>query len=261
VDGQRMVFIGGLHRSGTTPLARCLATHPQVSGFAGTGAREDEGQHLQSVYPAAREFGGPGRFAFDPGAHLTEQSPMAGDTARAALLGAWLPHWDTDRPVLVEKSPPNLVMTRFLQATFPAARFVIVVRHPVVVTLSTRKWARRMPLGRLVEHWFHAHDIFLGDAPWLRHLLVVKYEDLVGKPEPTLAAVGDFLELDGPIPTDTLQSGRSSRYEQQWQAWSRSRRPGQRLAHRRLSKRFAERAALYGYDMRDLAVSGPFPSP
>lgn len=260
MDGHRIVFIGGLHRSGTTPLARCLATHPQVSGFAGTGVQEDEGQHLQSVYPAARVYGGPGRFASDPAAHLTEESPLAGGTTAAALLAAWRPHWDTDRPVLVEKSPPNLVMTRFLQATFPHARFVIVVRHPVVVTLSTRKWARRVPLGRLTEHWFRAHDLFLTDAPHLRRLHVVKYEDLVGKPGPTLAAVADFLGLDGPIPTGTLQSGRSSSYERQWQSWARSRRPWQAAAHRRLCRRFGERAHQYGYDMRDLAVSGPFPS-
>jgi hypothetical protein len=38
-----MLFVGGLHRGGTTPLARCLAAHPQVSGFRSTGVPADEG--------------------------------------------------------------------------------------------------------------------------------------------------------------------------------------------------------------------------
>ena len=53
------VFVGGLHRSGTSLLARSLEAHPSVSGFRDTGVPEDEGQHLQSVYPA----GSPSRAA------------------------------------------------------------------------------------------------------------------------------------------------------------------------------------------------------
>ncbi|MFL6128111.1 MAG: sulfotransferase family protein [Mycobacteriales bacterium] len=254
-----MVFVGGLHRSGTTPLARCLAAHPLVSGFSGTGVREDEGQHLQGVYPPVRTFGGAGRFAFAPAAHLTERSPLATGEAGARLYDQWRQHWDLSRPVLVEKSPPNLIMTRFLQSLFPDARFVIVVRHPVVVTLSTRKWARRVPLGRLMEHWFHAHDLFATDAPQLRHVQVVKYEDLVRQPERTLAAVGRFLELAEPPPADTLQRHRSSRYEQQWLSWASSRQPWLSRRYRRLCRRYEDRAGRYGYSMRDLAVTRPFP--
>ena len=62
----RFVFLAGLHRSGTTLLARLLAAHPEVSGFSGTGVPADEGQHLQTVYPAAKVYGGPGRFGFAP---------------------------------------------------------------------------------------------------------------------------------------------------------------------------------------------------
>ena len=94
-DGKTLVFVGGLHRSGTSLLHRCLAEHPDASGFRGTGVPEDEGQHLQSVYRPARAHGGPGRFGFDPGAHLTEESPLVSDENRGAprrRLGAALGH-------------------------------------------------------------------------------------------------------------------------------------------------------------------------
>ena len=100
---ERIVFIGGLHRSGTTPLARWLAAHPAVSGLSGTGVYEDEGQHLQSVYPIAGAHGGPGRFALDPAARLTEDSPLVTPDAARRLIDAWSPYWDTSRRVLLEK--------------------------------------------------------------------------------------------------------------------------------------------------------------
>src|ERR1700693_1221710 len=79
---QPFVFLGGLHRSGTTLLFRMLREHPAISGFANNQdanewlAAEDEGQYLQSVYPQAIFWGGPGKFAFSPEAHLTEQSEL-----------------------------------------------------------------------------------------------------------------------------------------------------------------------------------------
>jgi Sulfotransferase family len=258
VKDHRLVFVGGLHRSGTTPLARCLAAHPQVSGFANTGVEEDEGQHLQTVYPPARANGGPGRFALSPAAHLTEWSPLLTADTAGRLLEQWRPHWDLARPVLVEKSPSNLLMTRFLQGAFPDARFVMVVRHPAIVSLSTRKWARRRSLGALLDHWFAAHRLFEEDAASLRRLLVVKYEHLVGAPERTLAGIAAFLELEGGIPAGGLDTRRSAGYQRQWHELAAAGPlPGRRF--RSLCRRHEPAANHFGYSLLDLDRADPFP--
>jgi hypothetical protein len=255
-DGSRLVFVGGLHRSGTTALARALALHPEVSGLAGTGVEEDEGQHLQTVYPAAEALGGPGRFARHRDAHLTEDSPLATTRQAQRLLEQWSPHWDTGRPLLLEKSPPNLVRTRFLQQLFPGARFVVIVRHPVVVTLSTRKWAPRTGLTRLTEHWFLAHATLTADAPRVKSLLVLKYEHLVSRPEETLHHVAQFLELRGQVPAHGIAADRSQRYEEQWAKL----RAGRSLSRRRVERLIAHHeqdATRFGYRMSDLTYDGP----
>src|ERR1700750_2972722 len=79
MEGHPFVFLAGLHRSGTTLLARLLAAHPEISGFSGTDAPADEGQHLQSVYPAAKEYGGAGRVGPAAEADLTETQPLGSE--------------------------------------------------------------------------------------------------------------------------------------------------------------------------------------
>jgi hypothetical protein len=247
----RLVFVCGLHRSGTTPLTRCLAEHPEVSGFRGTGVPEDEGQHLQDVYAAASVFGGPGVFAFDPRAHRTEADLRTPQTTAWRLFSQWRRHWDMARPVLVEKSPPNLMMMRYLQRLFPRARFVVVMRHPVVTALATRKWRRRLGLEALVEHWLAAHEIAAQDATHIERLHVVRYEHLVSRPRSELRRLADFIGLDAAPPAATLRGDRSRRYERRWRA-QRLRPASWRDSHAALRGRFERRCAAFGYRMREL---------
>lgn len=247
LDDKNVIFLGGLHRSGTTVLAKVLTEHPRISGFHDTGARRDEGQHLQTVFSPANVHGGSGRFAFDPGAHLTEDDVGPGDAER--LASQWAAYWDLDRDYVLEKSPPNLIRMRYFQALFPTARFILVVRHPLVVSLATRKWERR-GLAFLLRHWLTAHERCIDDAGHLRSLLVVSYERLTAEPEPTLSAIHRWLGLDdGEPPGHARLVGTNDRYFARWRDMRSS--PVRGPYARFLERRFDPAVARYGYRMGD----------
>lgn len=246
-SGQKLVFLGGLHRSGTTPLARWLSEHPQVSGLTGTHVPEDEGQHLQHVYSPANSHGGAGRFAFDPSARLTEESQLVSARAAADLLDAWSPFWDTSKTVLIEKSPPNLVRMRFLRALFPEAAFVMIVRHPIAVAMATRRWSRTH-VASLVEHWVVAHEYLVADAQSVGNVALVRYEDLMRQPSGILSDLFSFLDLephknDWPVKTEL-----NERYFREFDAIAQTI-PG-RLRMRQV-RRFEKEAARFGYSLVD----------
>ncbi len=260
-ETHQLVFVGGLHRSGTSPLSRLLATHPDVSGFQETGVDEDEGQHLQTVYPPARVYGGAGRFALDPRSHLTETAELVSEANARTLMDEWSHWWDTSRPLLLEKSPPNLVMTRFLQALYPGARFVVIVRHPVVVALSTKKWRRGTSLATMLDNWVVAHRTFRDDASHVTHAEVVNYEHLVQDAAAVLARLSTFLELSTPLSPELWQSSRSATYEEWWQRLRSSRVPGRRSRVAALIERFEPEVNELGYSLLDLEHVDRFPMP
>lgn len=260
VDPRRLVFVGGVHRSGTTPLVKALASHPEISGLTYTNVREDEGQHLQSVYPADSAVGGVGRFARSNAPHLTERSALVSPQNASRLVAAWQPYWDMRRPLLVEKSPPNLLMGRFLQAMFPGSALIVIVRHPVIVSLASRKWSPRiisrhgrwrLTLRGLFKNWVQAHETFRRDVPHLSRVHVVYYEDLVSRPHEELTRIQDFLMLDTAPGTHALRPDQSDRYREQWTAM-RSRGRLQQWHIERIETEFADRVHHLGYDIHDL---------
>ena len=262
ISGDRLVFVGGLHRSGTTPLTRALATHPEISGLTGTGVPEDEGQHLQDVYPKLRSLGGMGRFARNPRAHLTDESELVSPDNAASLVEALTPYWDLERRLLLEKSPANLVMGRFLQALYPGSALVVVVRNPVVSALALEKWnplivarngRRRTTLVGRVDNWARAHATLRGDLPHLRRVHVLRYEDLVDRPDEELAEIASLLGLSTPVSGDSIRSGRSEAYAERWAAMATGN-PVQRRIRARIVDRYARDMLTYGYDPLTLAA-------
>jgi Sulfotransferase family len=247
VEGHQLVFLAGLHRSGTTLLARLLAAHREISGFSGTGVPADEGQHLQTVYPAAKVYGGPGRFGFAPESHLTEASALVSEESAETLFDEWSPHWDLSHPMLLEKSPPNLLKTRFLQALYPGSAFVVIVRHPIPVSVPTAKWRGTRRYDRLLEHWLRCHALFEADREHLDRVHVLTYEQLVGDPAGVLRGIFEFLELDPIPPSESVEPGANEKYFRQWQDLKRD--PRMRAYLDLVSLWYEHRVRRYGYSL------------
>src|SRR5688572_9095125 len=254
VLNHQLVFIGGLHRSGTSLLHQCLRDHPQIAALRDTGVPEDEGQHLQSVYLPAARLGGPGVFGFAPQAHLTEDSPLINDENRRRLFDAWALHWDLSRPILLEKTPQNLLQTRFLQAMFPQARFIMLTRHPVAVSYATRKWCHAS-LYDLVDHWRQCHELFSADSVHLRSVMQLRYEDLVIHPEEWLPRVYDFLGLLPCHSPVKIHPDVNEKYFRRWRAARTGLVSGPYINH--VVRQFEERVALRGYSLERLTDAEP----
>ncbi len=211
LSDRNFIFVGGLHRSGTTLLGQILGRHPQCSGFFDTGAEMDEGQWLQDVYPRDTAYGSAGVFAFDERAHLTEDCPWAAPAERDRLFSQWAPHWDLSRDWLVEKTPGNILMSRYLRAIAPNSWFVFIVRHPLAVALATHRWAE-VSLPTLLEHWFRAHQIMEADLAGLDRCIVVKYEALVAEPQSYLDQICQTIGLETTAVSDSFSADANAGY-------------------------------------------------
>lgn len=256
MNEHKLVFIGGLHRSGTSLLFKCLRDHPQISGFQDTGVPEDEGQHLQSVYPAAKRYGGPGRFGLDSSSYLDETSELVSENNARQIFAQWQRHLDLRKPVLLEKSPPNLIRTRFLQALFPNSYFIVLLRHPVATTYATKKWRRRMSVYTLLKHWLICHEQFNRDRRHIRSYYVQKYEDLVRNPEESLDKIYQFLGVAQAPLTQKIRPNINDKYLASWQKAKKGLLT--RLYVRYMVGRFEDRVNEFGYSLKDLSCLEPY---
>lgn len=219
-----------------------------MSGFSETGVVEDEGQHLQTVYPPAKVHGGPGVFGFDSDSFLDESSHLVSRANAEKLFNEWSKHWNLNKPVLIEKSPPNLVRARFLQALFPDAHFLMVLRHPIAVSYATRKWSDTRPHS-LVKHWVVCHEQFDRDRPKLKHLLVIRYEDFVRHPARTLENIWRFIGIESFSTKRTIRTGINDKYFDHWHRL-RNKDLIRKLYAKYIIFRYEKRVQKFGYSLK-----------
>ena len=247
--GRRYVFICGLHRSGTSVLGRNIARMENCTGFKDTGVIEDEGQFLQDVYPTAMTYGGAGRFGFDSRAHLTETSVLFTPANAARLRTSWHAYWDNSKTIFVEKTPGNLLKTRFLQAVFPDSYFIVIRRHPVAVSMANQRWKVSLtPLHNLFDHWLHCHALFEEDKKYLKHVYELSYEDYVRDSDKYHEEIAAFISTR--VPENGMEKA-SPIYNQKYlDRWHKL--PAEspfRVYYRYLVRTYESRFSQYGYSL------------
>lgn len=218
---KKFIFISGLHRSGTSLLYKILKEQDEISGLSKTNELEDEGQHVQTVYKPAYEFGGVGKFGFDINARLDENSKLINEINRKKLFNEWSRFWDLEKNILLEKSPPNIIRTRFLQRMFPNSYFINITRHPIATSIASKKWSKTS-LDELISHWIKCHEIFNEDKKMIRNIINIKYEDLINNNEEILAQLSEFLKLNIKPSKIEIRKGINDKYFKIWIKKSKS---------------------------------------
>ena len=90
---RKYVFVGGLQRSGTSVLVRNVARLENCTGFKIRAYSRMRDNTSRMCTPTDCAYGGPGRYGFDPRAHLTETSDLLTSENVARLRASWHAYW------------------------------------------------------------------------------------------------------------------------------------------------------------------------
>ncbi|QVL47841.1 MAG: sulfotransferase [Thiocapsa sp.] len=233
------LFILGLNNSGTTLLTRVLEQHPMIRSLP------HEGQWLTPALPHPPTFGAARTWSSRADIfHWIETD----DPSPARRIRYDWAHYYPDRPgILLEKSPPNTLRSRWLEANFSPSRFIGIVRHPYALCEGAQR-RLGVPVDETARHWRNGTGILLDDAEHLRHVVLMRYEDLTAHPAPLLRRLEAFLDVPPASLDETVLGDIKASYIRKESAPLRNMNPE---SFARLSHADRERIAAICGDLMD----------
>lgn len=209
--GESPIFIVGMPRSGTTLLTTILSAHPRIaispeSHFL-TYWVPTYG-HLNLENPAEfqqfwQALSQSQRFSyFDIAADAALTNIMAkGAPSQASVFAGWMETYAArcHKPRWGEKTPLHYQHLEQLLTWFPQAQVLWMLRDPRAVTASLLRmtWASNY-VHIHAEQWCQSLQSY--EQTWQTdpRVKLVRYEDLVQHPDPTLTEIFRFLKEDYP---------------------------------------------------------------
>lgn len=104
----------------------------------------------------------------------------------------WLKYWDTTRPILLEKSPPNIIRAEAIKKHFNPAYFLIFHRNPYAHCESLMRRQRKLP-DNAAKFAIRYLKYQRKNIESLDNYLQISYEEMTGAPEESLKRIENFL--------------------------------------------------------------------
>ena len=199
-DGQRLLFVGGPPRSGTTLVQNVLDSHPKILGTPEflhlPGILQLRSSLLASVDRGFLEF-----FCDRPDVDQATYEFIE------RMLGPVLE--SSDAAYVSEKTPSNVLVFPNIQDLLPDARFVFVIRDPRAIVASMMRIGRRAR-AKGVRTLRYVHDVQQAVRVVRQHLaagfafadrepdrcITVRYEELTTRPAEVTRELCEFLNLE-----------------------------------------------------------------
>lgn len=104
----------------------------------------------------------------------------------------WMKEWDLDKPVLLEKSPPNIMRAREIEKCFKPSYFISINRNPYAFCEGYSR-RRDKPYEIAAQWWIRFSKYQIKNIANLKYNLFFKYEDLIENKKNIAKQISDFM--------------------------------------------------------------------
>lgn len=176
------LFVLAPPHSGSTLLTELINTSRNVSSN-NPKARHLEGQFLPSVKNIM---------------YVRKRHDPELDFDWSYIKKEWLKYWDLTKPVLLEKSPPNIYRVASIKRHFNPVQFIILYRNPYAhaESMMSRKKYSAQKSAELILKFLRVQKANIQNN---QDAIVFSYEFLTEKPEEAVKLINKKMKVLGDI--------------------------------------------------------------